>query len=189
MAAELGCAPVYDRQTYCAPGAGLKQKWGCEKGPGPGLWPSNPQKGMATPSPGHNLPAWCHKRIPWEGTEVLPKGTGSRLNFQPAHERDPCGSWSWRCRCPAPRTQDPFSSQTQNPKGYQLPGEAGPGWPPHEGNRLCPQEPQGSGQPQHHNPGVLVATLSPEPGGTLRQGSRSSPQPCSATPTASSCSF
>lgn len=77
-AAELGCAPVSDCQPSSAPGAGLEQKWGCGKGAGPGLWPPHPQKGTAPQSPGHDLPAWWRKRIPWEGAEVLPKETTSR---------------------------------------------------------------------------------------------------------------
>ena len=56
--------------------------------------------------------------------------------------------------------------------------------PPREGTEPCLWEPRGSAQPQHHHPGVLVATSSPEPSGTLRQGSRGSPQCCPATPTA-----
>ena len=56
--------------------------------------------------------------------------------------------------------------------------------PPFEGNELCPQETRYSRQPQHQDPPVLAATLSPEPRGTLRQGSCGSPQPCPATPTA-----
>ena len=56
--------------------------------------------------------------------------------------------------------------------------------PPFEGTELCPQETRYSRQPQHQDPPVLAATLSPEPRGTLRQGSCGSPQPSPATPTA-----
>lgn len=57
-----------------------RYRWmdGCGKGPGPRLWPSKPQKRVAPQSPGHDLPSWRHKRIPWEGTEALLKAAGSR---------------------------------------------------------------------------------------------------------------
>lgn len=60
---------------YSAPGAGLGYKWGCGKGSGPGLWPSNPQKALAPQSPGRDLPAWWHKGVPRGGREVLPEET------------------------------------------------------------------------------------------------------------------
>jgi len=58
--------------------AGLGKKWGHGKGSGAGLWPAHPQRGMEPQSPEHDLPAWWHQGIPWEGAEVLPKETGSR---------------------------------------------------------------------------------------------------------------
>ena len=82
-----GCAPISHCPPYSAPGAGLEQKWGRGTGSGSGLWPPNPQKGMAPQSPGCDLPAWQHKRLQREGTEVLPEETSSksRADLQQRH--------------------------------------------------------------------------------------------------------
>lgn len=135
----------------CRGRAGAKRGRG--KGSGPGLWPSNPQKGMAPRGPERDLPACWHKRIPWEGTEVLPEETSSReradfRHFWPARERP--GRTAGHL---SPRQAGPLVIPEPEPRQVPAPGESWPWMAPSRGDPAIPTGATG-----------LLAAAAPRPG-------------------------